>query len=275
MLKQIRGRTSGVTLLELLVVLMILSIVLTAAVRTWDVTLERGRAQTTAMKLSTLVKAIEGDPDYIVTGQRADFGFVGDMGRMPDSLVELAVAPPNSPLWRGPYLRSTFSESPNAYEIDGWGDTIIYGYQAYGKDSLFLRSHGGRGFVDPTRWQTDNLIYSYGALMENNISGQIIDEHGSSLSPSSPYIGNLKVIVYRPVLGKMDSSYIAVGPSASSFTFTGIAQGTVRLVAMYVSAGTPSVTVMTTRDVPVYPGIGMQGINMRLGLDWNDLPSVP
>ena len=49
------SRQRGVTLLELLVVLMILSIVLTAAVRTWDVTLERGRTETTARKLSQLV----------------------------------------------------------------------------------------------------------------------------------------------------------------------------------------------------------------------------
>jgi len=101
----------GVTLLELLVVLMILSIVLTAAVKTWDVTLERGRAQTTASKLTQLVNVIVGDPDYIVAGQRADFGFVGDMGRVPDSLSELVKAPAGSTTWRGPYIHSTFNQS--------------------------------------------------------------------------------------------------------------------------------------------------------------------
>ncbi|MBM3323264.1 prepilin-type N-terminal cleavage/methylation domain-containing protein, partial [candidate division WOR-3 bacterium] len=36
-------RRAGMTLLELLVVLMVLSLILTAAVKAWDVTLERGR----------------------------------------------------------------------------------------------------------------------------------------------------------------------------------------------------------------------------------------
>ena len=142
------GRPSGVTLLELLVVLMILSIILTAAVKTWDVTLERGRAETTSRKLNQLVSVIVGDPDYIVAGRRADFGFVGDMGRLPDNLGELVVAPPASPpessCWRGPYIRSTFNESSDGYRMDGWGDAIVYGRDSFASnESLFVRSTGG------------------------------------------------------------------------------------------------------------------------------------
>ena len=159
------GRARGVTLLELLVVLMILSIVLTAAVKTWDVTLERGRAQTTARKLNQLVSVIVGDPDYIVAGQRADFGFVGDVGRVQNSLRELVVRPPGDSTWRGPYIRSTFNQSADGYRIDGWGDTIIYGREKYqNNESLWVRSHGGRGFADLTRWQTLNFQFGYLAL---------------------------------------------------------------------------------------------------------------
>ena len=272
----IRSRARGVTLIELLVVLMILSIVLTAAVRTWDVTLERGRAVTTSRKLDQLVTAIGGDPDYIVAGQRADFGFVGDIGRLPNSLRELVVSPPGATLWRGPYLRSTFSESFDAFRIDGWGDTIIYGYEAYGNnhDSLFVRSYGGRGFVDKTRWQTVSLPYSYDALMTNQIDGNIVDVRGNA--PRDPAaIQKLKVILIKPFEGNPDSSVFYTGTQAASFVFPGIAQGTMRLVAMYIDLShvPPGETVATTmQNVPVYPGIGAHSVMMRLPLDWDHLP---
>ena len=274
MLTTIRGRARGVTLIELLVVLMILSIVLTAAVRTWDVTLERGRAQTTSRKLDQLVTAIGGDPDYIVAGQRADFGFVGDMGRLPNNLRELVVSPSGATLWRGPYLRSTFNESYDAFRIDGWGDTIIYGYEAYGNnhDSLFVRSYGGRGFADKTRWQTVSLPYSYDALMTNQIDGNIVDVRGNA--PTDPAaISWLKVILVKSYEGNPDSSVFYTGTQAVNFKFPNIAQGTYRLVAYWVrSDTTPYETLKTMQDVPVYPGVGAHSVMMRLPLDWDHLP---
>lgn len=273
MLATIRGRARGVTLIELLVVLMILSIVLTAAVRTWDVTLERGRAQTTSRKLDQLVMAIGGDPNYVVAGQRADFGFVGDVGRLPYNLRELVVSPSGATLWRGPYLRSTFNESFDAFRIDGWGDTIIYGYELYeqNRDSLWVRSNGGRGFVDKTRWQTVFLPYSYDALTGNQIDGHIVDVHGNSPTDAGA-IQKLKVILIKPSDGTLDSSAYYTGAQAASFLFPGNVQGMKRLEAMYVNFDTfPAETVQTTQSVPVYPGIGAHGVIMRLPLDWDHL----
>ncbi|MEO0005797.1 MAG: prepilin-type N-terminal cleavage/methylation domain-containing protein, partial [candidate division WOR-3 bacterium] len=83
----------GVTLIELLVVLMLLSLILTAAIKTWDVTLQRGRFEQTRQKLDRLAKVITGDPNYVVDGVRADFGFVGDMGALPRTLADLVESP--------------------------------------------------------------------------------------------------------------------------------------------------------------------------------------
>jgi len=273
------GRARGVTLLELLVVLMILSIILTAAVKTWDVTLERGRAQTTASKLNQLVSVIVGDPDYIVASQRADFGFVGDEGRVPNNLRELVDRPPGDSVWRGPYIRSTFNQSADGFRIDGWGDTIIYGRERYASnDSLFVRSLGGRGYADRTRWQTLNFSYTYEDLMLNRVDGQIVDVRGKSPLAVTPpakrdsIIAGLIVTLYKPDDGKLvpvDRPTTA----AVNFVYLGIPQGTHRLVAMYknIYATTPE-SSMTTRDVPVYPGIGAHNITMRLPVDWDELP---
>jgi prepilin-type N-terminal cleavage/methylation domain-containing protein len=265
MLNTNNHRSRGVTLLELLVVLMILSIVLTAAVKTWDVTLERGRAQTTASKLTQLVKVIVGDPDYIVTGQRADFGFVGDMGRVPNSLSELVVAPSGSTTWRGPYIRSTFNQSVDGYRIDGWGDTIIYGRELYNsRDSLFVRSYGGRGVADRSRWQTLNFPYPDTALTSNLVHGVVVDMRNKPPSPLQAI--RLMVTLYSPNDGKLDS-VPRTGALADTFDFYGIAQGTHKLVAIYTDVnGVTKYT--TTKFVPVYPGVGAHDVQMRLPVDF-------
>jgi len=261
------SRSRGVTLLELLVVLMILSIVLTAAVKTWDVTLERGRAQTTASKLTQLVKVIVGDPAYIVTGQRADFGFVGDMGRVPNSLSELVVAPSGSTTWRGPYIRSTFNQSADGYRIDGWGDTIIYGRQQYNsRDSLFVRSYGGRGGAGRSRWQTLNFPSSDAALTLNEVSGSVRDMRGTL--PGDDNLLRLVVRIYWPNDGKLDSLDEAGQQLADGFRFLGKPQGTHRLVATYTTRPPNQVTLTTTQLVPVYPGVGAPGITLRLPVDF-------
>ncbi len=265
-----RRQDRGVTLLELLVVLMILSIVLTAAVKTWDVTLERGRAQTTSSKLTQLVKVIVGDPEYITAGQRADFGFVGDMGRVPDSLRELVVAPANSPTWRGPYIRSTFNQSENGYRMDGWGDTIIYGRQQYNsRESLFVRSYGGRGVADRSRWQTLNFPYNDTALTQNRVEGVIYDVRGSELTSPSIMQRTIVRLVW-PTDGKPDSTDQVGTQLTDGFEFIGIPQGTHRLTAICWTINRVD-TFRTTQYVPVYPGVGARHVILRLPVDWDDL----
>lgn len=265
-------RARGVTLIELLVVLMILSIVLTAAVRTWDVTLERGRAQTTASKLDQIVKVVVGDPDYIIAGHRADFGFVGDEGKLPDHLSDLISPPfPNDSVWRGPYVRSTFSQSADGYRTDGWGDTIIYGRERYSSnDSLFVRSYGGRGVADQTRWQTLNLPYSYDALVNNTVDGRLVDVRNNPVPLSRlDIVSGLRLFLYKPSGGHLVPDSTS-GASAASFQFFGVPQGTHRLVAMYINSlrETPPETSMTIQDVPVYPGVGAHDITLRIPVDW-------
>ncbi len=270
-----RNQSGGVTLLELLVVLMILSIILTAAVKTWDVTLERGRAETTARKLNQLASVIVGDRDYIVAGRRVDFGFVGDIGRLPNNLQELVVSPLITPAessrWRGPYLRATFNESPDGFRIDGWGDTIIYN-----PDSLFLRSLGGRGLADVTRWQTVYLPFDRNELTHNTVDGQIVDVRGMPPPDSVRIMDGLTLTLYYPFEGKLIGQPL-IGPggqlSNGQFLFENIPQGTHRLVAKYESIyKIPRQTTTTTVDVTVYPHIGARDIRIRLNVDWNNEP---
>lgn len=267
------ARARGVTLLELLIVLMILSLILTAAVKTWDVTLERGRYESTRKKLDQIATAITGDPNYIVAGRRADFGFVGDMGRLPYSLTELIseppVSPPDSSRWRGPYLRASFNESPETYRIDGWGDTITYN-----RDSCFVRSFGGRALVDRTRWMTRDFGFTRDELERDTVWGYLFDVRGVPLTQPAADSGILSLILLRPFEGRnirLDSVIARPGDNGF-FAFPNIPQGNHLLIARYVKyAPPPQDTTMGVVNVTVYPRLGARDVRMRLNIDWDNL----
>lgn len=263
-------KARGVTLLELLIVLMILSLILTAAVKTWDVTLERGRYESTRKRLDQLSTAITGDPNYIVSGRRADFGFVGDMGRLPYSLSELVseppAAPPESSRWKGPYVRASFSESPETFRTDGWGETL-----AYRPDSAFLRSYGGRGFVDRTRWMTRELGFSKNDLERNTVTGQVVDVRGQPQDAHADSIGLLAVVLLRPFEGVTRRDSVQVTSIGNGqFYFENIPQGNHVLVARYVKyVPPPQETTITTTNVTVFPRLGAPDVRVRLNIDWS------
>lgn len=279
----------GVTLLELLVVLMILSLILTAAVKTWDVTLQRGRTESTLRKLDQLATVIVGDPNYIIGGRRVDFGYVGDMGELPLTLADLVVRPEraDTSAWKGPYVRATFNESPEGYRVDGWGDTVVYGRQQYNNlDSLFVRSFGGQGFIDRSRWITRSLGYLWTELLQDTVDGYVVDVQGDP--PPDPLFVNgtangiVRVYLEYPrdgqktvaSLNRLPNGYFTThATSGGSPVVYPIPQGTHRLWAQYINFyAVPDETTTTTVNVTVYPRFGARGVQLRLNLDWSQLP---
>lgn len=258
------------TLLELLVVMMILSLILTAAVKTWDVTLERGRFETTRRKLDQLVNVIVGNPNYFVAGERADFGYVGDMGALPVTLRDLVtkpVAPPPESLhtWRGPYVRPTFGESPEGYRIDGWGDTIVYS-----AESLFVRSYGGGSPLQRERYITREFGYTRAALLDNTVDGQITDIRGVPV-PDTLFNGvDVRVQFFSPKLGVLQSLPVQY-QSNGQFRIEGVAQGNRHILrVMYIHDIPPPVeSIVSQRYVTVYPRVGARGLEVRLDVDWS------
>ena len=277
------GRSSGMTLLELLVVMMILSLILTAAVKTWDVTLERGRFDVSQRKLHQIATVIVGNRDYVVSGNRVDFGYVGDIGALPQDLNDLATRPAGFPApedggtWRGPYIRATFQEAPGGFRIDGWGDTITYS-----PESLFVRSYGGKWLSDPTQWLTRMFGYTAEQLLNNTVSGQVLDARG--MPPGDKWSlgsGHFLVWLQRPdpVAGVIYGDTLNNFGSAGQFDFGAvIPQGNrTELYVRYIDSRDQVVLDTTTvhKAITVYPGSGARDIQIRLNVNWDDYPDSP
>lgn len=263
----------GLTLLELMVILMVLSLILTAAVRTWDVTLERARYQSTRHRLDQLVNVIVGNPDQTVNGQRVDFGFVGDMGRLPDGLVDLTAdptgLPPDSSNWQGPYIRATFDESPTMYRYDGWGDTLIYRPETMPA----IRSYGGAGLIEPERWLTREFGYSPPELLRNRVEGRMLDIRG--LPPGQLVIDHplrfpgaeLEI----PVDGRL-RTIVASIDTAGRFVFADTVPQGIRLLRVtYFSEVVGGIdTIVAQRYVTVYPKVGARDIDVHMDVNWEN-----
>ncbi|MGQ9678166.1 MAG: type II secretion system protein [bacterium] len=119
-------KQGGFTLMELLVVLLIIGVLSTVAVRTIDATRDRSLFDQTAKEMKELVYAMVGNPDIVANGKRVDFGFYGDMMRLPADLRELVENTTQSPSWRGPYLRRDFLQDSIGYRFDAWGNPYTY-----------------------------------------------------------------------------------------------------------------------------------------------------
>ncbi|MEO0102486.1 MAG: type II secretion system protein [candidate division WOR-3 bacterium] len=248
----------GVTLLELLVVMVIIGILATAAVRTWDVTMEKGRYEETFRELEEIARAIVGDERMVVSGERIDFGFVGDCGMLPRNLIDLAQRPDyvDSSLWRGPYVKSTFAENPRSFLFDAWGDSYIYI-----PESLFIRSFGGGSDVEYRRWVTKRFATRVGDLLNNRVSGFIEDAFGNR--PKGSDLSHLSLYLFYPWQGQtlLDSmEFDTLKPG--EFSFEPIPQGKVRLVAVYRQNVPPD---SIDRYLTVYPRIGKVDLIVRFG----------
>lgn len=174
----------GFTLMELLVVLLIIGVLSTVALRTIDATRDRGLFEQTSREMRQLVYAITGNPELFANGQRVDFGFYGDMRRLPTDLRELVHNTTNSSNWHGPYFRREFTGDTAGYLFDGWGNPYTYDYGTGTIASL------GNGKYPITVRVVDSIVH----LTDNAVVGNIADADNSPPGELAPSIG---VFIYH------------------------------------------------------------------------------
>ncbi|MEO0073106.1 MAG: prepilin-type N-terminal cleavage/methylation domain-containing protein [candidate division WOR-3 bacterium] len=163
-----KHRANGFTLMELLVVLLIIGILSSVALRTIDATRDRGLYEETMKEMRTLAQAMVGNPEIVINGHRTDFGFFGDMRRLPNDLQELVANTTGSPDWRGPYLRREFESDSAGFRYDAWGRPYTYDQSTGTISSL------GNG----RRPLTLRVVDSLPQLYANSVTGTITDGTG-------------------------------------------------------------------------------------------------
>ncbi len=158
-----QNRQQGLTLIELTVVLLILVMLSTIALRSTSGLQDQTRWEQTKSRYEAIRHAILGNPGVLINGQPDISGFVADVGRLPACLRELleeGYCPKNTFCdqtacdndtpgswvatgyhWNGPYLVSSQAASAVDAFSDGWGNSGSgnYGW-AVGFDSTATSS---------------------------------------------------------------------------------------------------------------------------------------
>jgi len=153
--------------MELLVVLLIIGILSTVALRTIDATRNRSLFDQTTAEMNKLVQAIVGNPDLAYDGRRVDFGYYGDMEELPPDLRDLLYNRTGSPVWRGPYIKLMSAGDTVSYLNDEWGHLYTYNPDEPGAT---IHSNGVNG-LDMTVKVADDKAQLY----DNKISGSFLD----------------------------------------------------------------------------------------------------
>jgi type II secretory pathway pseudopilin PulG len=226
---------AGFTLIELVLIIVIIGIVATIAMRSMQPAVDQSRVDATMKEMEALAEAIVGNSDLVSDGMRSDFGYVGDVGTLPPSLDALVSNPGGYGTWKGPYLLNDFVENPNDFKEDAWGNP--YGFSG----GVIITSTGNGTPI------TRQFAGSVGDLIANTVNGNIYDGLGAIPGDSA---SNVSVIIYYPDGGGGMTSRL-VNPSASGqFSFAGaIPIGNHLIRAVYSSADDT-----TSEYITVLPG---------------------
>ena len=155
----------GYTLVEVVLVIVIIGIITSIAVKSLKKSTEIARTEETKKEMEKLAGAIAGRSDLLTNGVRTDYGYVGDVGALPASLDNLVTQPPGYASWDGPYIFDEFSEDGSSTEFkkDAWGRNYSY------SGTITLTSTGGGAAI------TRNIANSIDDLLYNRVVCVVTD----------------------------------------------------------------------------------------------------
>lgn len=234
--------SSGFTLMEIIVVILIMGIIASVAMRSIDNTLENTKVENTKNEMQQLVYAVAGNPALFANGMRTDFGYVGDVGAMPSDLDAL-VTDPGLSTWNGPYLSNSFVESSDDFKRDAWGSTYTLA------NATIQSSGGGNGTL------TKTIASAVSDLTSNSIVGGVTDGAGNPPGDSAALVS---LILHFPNGNGGYADSVRSVTSSGTFSYSNIIPiGNHQILAVYASTGDTA-----TAFVSVLPG-GTSYVNLR------------
>lgn len=179
----------GFTLIEVIVIMAVIAILAAMAIPTALRIFQATAENTTRDEMDNLKKAILGDARKLQSHFRSDFGFLGDIGKIPANLDEL--------LTRGSLPAFTFDSSKQAGA--GWKGPYITGAAAGQASEDFKKDQWGNS-------------YTYSDADFTNADGQLADGKITSAGPDG-------------VLGTADDIVLEI---LKNETVAGFVRGTVK-----------------------------------------------
>jgi len=223
----------GFTLIELILVIVIMGVLSTIAMKALSSSVDQKRFEATVSEMEDIARAISGDERLVSSGFRKNFGYIGDIGSLPANLDALVSNPGGYATWNGPYIRNDFSEDSEDYKRDAWNELYTY------IGGLTITSNGGGSTI------SKQFANSVGDLTSNTVQGVIRD---SRLIPPGDSASTVSITLQYPNgSGSMVSSTIT--PSRSGeFTFSSSIPIGIHSLEAIVNSDTVS------KNVAVYPG---------------------
>jgi prepilin-type N-terminal cleavage/methylation domain-containing protein len=288
------GAAGGFTLLEVVIVLAILAIVLGVMVPMGLQLFQAERGSAVETELRTIYAAIVGDP------ARGVFGYVGDVGSYPVSLLDLVVPltdEAGTPVsgWRGPYLQNPRVE--NGSLLDPYGRPYEY-YLVSGTDAwdrLAIISRGLDGLSTnsaaapnvATQYTGPSPVdpaYAGGAGNRDNV---IFPPPRSTVALNVKIDGNVGFNILNRDSNSQVNAFVPACPELYTITATSVARGTVEANVRYMQGltfkliqGQYRVTITPrgwttpawSETLTVWPGAPVTRVLNLTGLDSSGTP---
>ena len=220
-------------------VIALIGILSTIAIRTFSSTLGNSRFTATNREMNNLVWAISGNPDMITASGRTDYGYIGDTGQLPPDLDAL-IYDPGVCGWEGPYISVNFGADSNQHKLDAWDEE--YNFSNNNGRIQISSVNAGTKFLDDTTHLLYNTVqvqlYNSNGLPLNGATGEVSIEYGCTWNS----------LTFNESTGKFTSSNVpigmhrvrGVGGDDTTYTYVGIVpSGDVSLeMTTYPSFGT-------------------------------------
>ena len=230
----------GYTLVELVVVIIIVAVLASVTMRSMRGATDIARTEETKQELDQLAWAIAGNQERVSGGSITDFGYVGDVGALPDSLGALVVNPGGYSTWNGPYIRDEFTNGSGdtEYRIDAWGQ--VYSYSG---GVTITSSGGGSAITRQIANTVDDLLY-------NTVSLTVTDLNNTP--PGSAYRDSIKFVLTYPN-GSGSTISVAKFPGSDGYIqFDSIPIGQHQLQKIYIPSSDTSVCRVTVNPASRY-----------------------